>query len=215
MPKTIEEVQEKLKSHGYTCTRVKDSLLVVPMPMKRYRSPSGTKTAEFFLRFQSASKAGKNKCLTVEMPWAFDAKKAVSKDVFYECLLQAAAATPLLKSQLNPADGEVRFRIDCSCGRRGLRQEDLFRAITTLATFADDWYSRIINVMNLGEPLKSSKEPPAEPKAGESSAASQEVKAIARRAGGVNRLKVLFEFQERLDREKKNRRKENENGNNN
>lgn len=214
MAKTLAEVHDTLKGHGYTCTKVKGELLVVPIPTNRYRSPSGRKSAELFMRFNDEGK--RNACLTVEIPWAFDAKKAVRKEMFYECLLEAAASTPLVKSQVNPNDGEVRFRIDCSCGRRGLRQDDLFRAIQVLASFADDWYARIVNVMNHGEPLKvdGKKKSKKAAKSQEPGQPPPEAESIARRAGGVNRLKVLFEFQKRLAEESK-RNEEKKDGDNN
>lgn len=186
MPKTIAQLESLLAGRGYACSRVLD-MLVVSVKTDSYRNSAGDPSAQIFCRFG-------NDCLMVEIPFAFNAKKAVHKDVLYECLLVAAANTPLLKTQVDPRDGEVRLRIDYPCGEDGVREDDVMRAVRLLPTFADRWFDQVVRAMDDGAfavpPNTVEKSRPAD---------GERLGSIVRRAGGVNRLRVLLEYRRYLD----------------
>lgn len=189
MPKTIPELESLLVSRGYECQRLLE-MLVVHVKTSAYRNPAGNATAELFCTFES-------QCLTVEIPFAFNAAKAAHKDVLYECLLVAAAKTPMLKTQVDPRDGEVRLRVDCPCcGDDGVREDDALRAVTLLPTFADEWFEEVIRAMNDGAfevPPNAIRKPKP--------TRTDRLDTVVRRAGGVNRLRVLLQFRKYLDQQ--------------
>jgi hypothetical protein len=192
MPKTIDQLAQLLATHGYACNRLLN-MLVVSVKTNSYRNPSGQATAEIFCTFE-------HDCLTCEIPFAFNAKNAAHKDVLYECLLVAAAKTPMLKTQVDPRDGEVRLRVDCPCcGNDGVREDDVIRAVTLLPEFADEWFDEVTRAMNDGDFRV-----PANAIQRSKSAVGERLDSIVRRAGGVNRLKVLLDFRKRLDQERPN-----------
>lgn len=187
MPKTIAQLESLLTGRGYACSPVLD-MLVVSVKTGSYRNPAGEPSAQIFCSFD-------NDCLVVEIPFAFNAKKAVHKDVLYECLLVAAANTPLLKTQVDPRDGEVRLRVDCPCGEDGVREDDVMRAVQLLPTFADRWFDQVVRAMDDGAFAV-----PPNPVEKSHPAAGERLGSIVRRAGGVNRLRVLLEYRRYLDR---------------
>ena len=66
------------------------------------------------------------------------------------CLLTATARAPLLRTSLNPADGEIRLRVDCPCSAHGARDGDLLKAVSLLPWFADNISPHISAAMEKG-----------------------------------------------------------------
>lgn len=198
---TINRLQSLLSGRGYDIKRLNDKLLVLPVATVSYRNPAGHPTAAIFFTLDKTESF-----LTVDIPWAFDGSKAVYKDALHQCLLVAAGKVPLLKTQLDPVDGEIRLRVDLPLGKDGFRDGDVLRGIEVLHACVEEWHSPITSAMTNG----SFEEPGSQPAARASNGVAQ-LSEIVRRAGGVNRLKVLFEFRKRLERER-NQQKENDDG---
>lgn len=198
---TIARLQSLLVGKGYDIKRLTDTLLVMPVMTVAYRNPTGQPTAAFFFTTDRAESL-----LTVDIPWAFDGSKALHKDALHRCLLVAAGKVPLVKAQLDPDDGEVRLRVDLPLGRDGLRDDDVLRGIHVLKTCVEDWHAPLTKAMTAG-----AFEPPADQLTTGVKAMAAPLMEIARRAGGVNRLKALFEFRKTLEREQTHK-KENSDG---
>lgn len=203
MPKTIDELDELLRGHGYECKRELDVILSTQVPTSAYVSPTGDKFLSVCLTFDKCGD-----CVAVESLRAFDLRKTKHKEATLACLMTAAARTPLLRTSLDPADGEIRLRIDCTCGLNGARETDVLRAVALLPAFADAWFPEIAAAMTRGKydpnavaqmhvpklrgrPAGAGKKRPAAPK--------KRAEEIGRKAGaGVNRLRVLLEFHQWL-----------------
>ena len=199
---TIARLQALLVDNGYDIQRLTDTLLVMPVTTTAYRNPKGRATAAFFFTTDRAESL-----LTVDVPWAFDGSKALHKDALHRCLLVAAGKVPLVKAQLDPDDGEVRLRVDLPLGKDGLRDDDVLRGIQELKVCIEQWHAPLMSAMTAG-----AFEPPPRPPIITTTSATAPLMDIARRAGGINRLKVLFEFRKTLEREQNNHRKENNDG---
>lgn len=199
---TIVRLQSLLLEKGYDIKRLTDTLLVMPVMTVAYRNPTGQPTAAFFFTTDRAESL-----LTVDIPWAFDGSKALHKDALHRCLLVAAGKVPLVKAQLDPEDGEVRLRVDLPIGRDGLRDDDVLRGIHLLKACVEQWHAPLTSAMTAG-----AFEPPADPVTTGVKTTGAPLMEIARRAGGVNRLKALFEFRKTLEREQNIHKKENSDG---
>jgi hypothetical protein len=222
MPKTLDDIQTLLDSHGYACERKLDVIVATRVPTKVYKSPAGEDFLEIYL---TLDKTGD--CVAVESLRAFDIKNTEFKQEALSCLLIAAARTPLVRTSLDPADGCVSIRIDCTCGVNGARDTDVLRAIAILPAFVDLWGPEIASAITKGkfDPSKvtninlsrifggsgatpaadcdAAAEAPAaaSPKCERQSIGSlMRAAAISTKPGGhANRLKVLAEFRRWLD----------------
>lgn len=99
------------------------------------------------------------------------------------CLLAASGRSPLVKTQLDPEDGEVRLRVDCRCGTDGVEADNVLHMLSLIPAFADRWYPHIKNAMEKGTFDAAGPQP---------TAVDDTLAGIARRAGGVNRLTALL-----------------------
>lgn len=178
MTRTLDELESLLKEKGYPCRRIFDLCVMTELPTKAYTNAKGAHSIEVHLAFDT-----KHGCLTLDTPWAFDSRKASHKEAMLACLLSASAKSPLVKTQLDPADGEVRLRVDCCCGSDGVEPENVIRMLSLIPEFADRWYPHIKNAMEKGTFDPAGKRPTEE---------EERLESIARRAGGVNRLKALL-----------------------
>jgi hypothetical protein len=145
MPKTIEEIHALLTGHGYACERPLDMIVATTVTTKTYKNPSGQKELEILLTFDRA-----NDCVAIEILHAFDLKKAAHREATLACLMTASARTPLLRPTLEP-EGDIRLRIDCTCGSEGAREEDVLKALALLPCFADAWHEQITMAMEKGK----------------------------------------------------------------
>jgi hypothetical protein len=131
MLKNLEQVEGLLKTKGYTTTRPFGVIVTTTVITNTYTNTSGEKAIDIVITFDKVAD-----CLAVEVIRAFDLRKTVHKEATLSCLLTATAQAPLLRTSLDPADGEIRLRIDCPCGARGARDGDLLRAVSLLPWFA-------------------------------------------------------------------------------
>jgi len=197
MPKTLDDIQTLLDSHGYACERKLDVIVATRVPTKVYKSPAGEDFLEIYL---TLDKTGD--CVAVESLRAFDIKNTEYKQEALSCLLIAAARTPLVRTSLDPADGCVSIRIDCTCGVNGARDSDVLRAVAILPAFVDSWGPEIATAIAKGKfdpnavsqmhvPKLRGRSPSARhPRSPASKAAAISQKP----GGGVNRLRALMEF---------------------
>lgn len=178
MARTLDELESLLKSRGMPCQRIQDRCLRTELPTKAYTSPKGDRTIAIHLAFDST-----NDCLTIDTPWAFDSKRAAHKEAMLACLLSASAKTPLVKTQLDPTAGEVRLCVDCRCGRDGVETDAILKVLALIPEVADRWYPQIKNAME-----KGFFDVGGSPRA----VADERLAALARRAGGTNRIAALL-----------------------
>lgn len=220
MLKTLEQVEGLLKSKGYATTRLHDVIVATTVTTQTYTNNSGDKALQIVITFDKGAD-----CLAVEVLRAFDLRKTVHKEATLSCLLTATARAPLLRTSLDPADGEIRLRIDCPCGARGARDGDLLKAVSLLPWFADNISPHISSAMEKGSfdpsqvarfhypkhatrrkrtvaPNDSAaapcKRPPA-PAAGSDSTGRERAEALAKRPGSSpGRLRSLYVFHQWL-----------------
>ena len=145
MPKTIDDLHALLTDNGYICERPLDMIVATTITTQVYKSPAGEKALEILLTFDNA-----NACVAIEILHAFDLKKAAHREATLACLMTASARTPLLRPTLEP-EGDIRLRIDCTCGSEGARDEDVLRALLLLPCFADAWHEQITMAMEKGK----------------------------------------------------------------
>ena len=145
MPKTIDDLHALLTGNGYTCERPLDMIVATTVTTKTYKNASGQTELEILLTFDNA-----NDCVAIEILHAFDLKKAAHREATLACLMTASARTPLLRPTLEP-EGDIRLRIDCTCGSEGARDEDVLRALLLLPCFADAWHEQITMAMEKGK----------------------------------------------------------------
>ena len=119
----------------------------------------------------------------MDTPWAFDSRQAVHKEAMLACLLAASGKSPLVKTQLDPEEGEVRLRVDCRLGADGVDGDDLIAMLGLIPAFADRWYPHIKDAMEKGlfDAAGSQRSPNDE-----------RLESLARRCGGVNRIEALL-----------------------
>ena len=226
MAKTIDDLQTLLTGHGYTCEQMLDVVLATRLETKTYKNPSGENTLEILLTFDRP-----NDCVAVEVLRAFDLKAAKHREATLACLMAAAFRTPLLRPSLDPADGEIRLRVDCQCGDQGASDRHVLTALELLRSFVEAWHPQVdaamqkgkfdpnkvacINLSRIGSSQTSGPSPSAPddaaqgasaPDAGETSGPSigslMRAAAISAKPGGhANRLKVLAEFRRWLDQQ--------------
>jgi hypothetical protein len=145
MLRNLEQVEGLLKANGYTTTRLLDVIVATTVGTKTYTNDSGEKAIEIMITFDSGGD-----CLAVEVLRAFDLRKTVHKEATLACLLTATARAPLLRTSLDPADGEIRLRVDCPCSVHGARDGDLLKAVSLLPWFADNISPHISAAMEKG-----------------------------------------------------------------
>jgi len=145
MLRNLQQVEGLLKTNGYATTRLLDVIVATTVGTKTYTNNSGEKAIEIMITFDKGGD-----CLAVEVLRAFDLRKTVHKEATLACLLTATARAPLLRPSLDPADGEIRLRIDCPCGTRGARDGDLLKAVSLLPWFADNISPHISAAMEKG-----------------------------------------------------------------
>jgi hypothetical protein len=179
MTKTLDDLEKLLTARGYPCKRILDVCVLTQLPTKAYTSlRTGTKSIEVQLAFDD-----RNHCLTMDTPWAFDSRQAVHKEAMLACLLAASGKSPLVKTQLDPEEGEVRLRVDCRLGADGVDGDDLIAMLGLIPAFADRWYPHIKDAMEKGlfDAAGSQRSPNDE-----------RLESLARRCGGVNRIEALL-----------------------
>ncbi len=145
MLRNLEQVESLLKTNGYSTTRLLDVIVATTVGTKTYTNDSGEKAIEIMITFDRGGD-----CLAVEVLRAFDLRKTVHKEATLTCLLTAAARAPLLRTSLDPADGEIRLRVDCPCSVHGARDGDLLKAVSLLPWFADNISPHISAAMEKG-----------------------------------------------------------------
>jgi hypothetical protein len=221
MAKTLDDLQNLLTGHGYTCEPMLGLILATRVETKTYKNPSGENTLDILLTLDKP-----NDCVVVEVLRAFDLKATKHREATLACLMAASFRTPLLRPSLDPADGEIRLRIDCPCGDDGARDRDVLTALALLPSFVEAWYPQVAAAMQKGKfdankvahinlsritghptpaPDATAPDAPAAD-AGEPSGPSigslMRAAAISAKPGGhANRLKVLAEFRRWLDQQ--------------
>ncbi len=145
MAKTIEDLKQLLAAQGHDCREMFDALVVAELPTKTYKHPTGRNQLDLVLSFDRP-----NECVAVEILNAFQLGKAAFPEATLACLMTAAARAPLLRPSLDPADGEIRLRVDCPCGADGASDEDVVRAVNLLTSVAENWYPQISAAMEEG-----------------------------------------------------------------
>ena len=185
MAKTLDDLERLLTARGYPCKRIHDVCVFTRLPTKAYTNPRGGKTIEVCLAFDEP-----NRCLTMDTPWAFDSTKAEHTEAMLACLLAASARSPLVKTQLDPEDGEVRLRVDCRLGADGVDGDELLSMLSLIPAFADRWYPHIKDAMEKGHFDAAGRQ---------RSESEERLEAIARRSGGVNRIEPLLRLRNRPD----------------
>jgi hypothetical protein len=214
MAKTLDDLQDLLARHGYTCERMVDVIVATTVATTVYKNPEGANNLEILLTFDRP-----NNCVAVEVHRAFELRDAAHKEATLACLLTATGRTPLLRPSLEP-EGTVRLRIDCTLGKNGARVGDVLRAMKLLPSFVDAWYPQVTSAMQVGKfdanqvahlnlsrtiprakpagPATDGADRPG-PKVGDMLRAA----AISIKPGGhVNRLRVLNDFRRWLDEQR-------------
>jgi hypothetical protein len=219
MAKTLDDLQTLLTGHGYACEQMLDVILATRLETKTYKNPAGENTLEILLTFDKP-----NDCVAVEVLRAFDLKAAKHREATLACLMAASFRTPLLRPSLDPADGEIRLRVDCQCGDQGASDRHVLTALELLRSFVEAWHPQVDAAMHKGKfdpnkvahinlsritghptsaPDAAAADAPA-PDAGDPSGPSigslMQAAAISAKPGGhANRLKALAEFRRWLD----------------
>lgn len=186
MAKTLDDLEKLLTTQGYPCKRIFDLCVLTQLPTKAYMSlRTGTKSIEVQLAFDE-----RNRCLTIDTPWAFDCRKAAHKEAMLACLLAASGKSPLVKTQLDPDRGEVRLRVDCRLGADGVDGDDVIQMLALIPAFADRWYPHIKDAMEKGffDAAGSQRSP-----------TDERLESLASRCGGINRLEALLRQRDRND----------------
>jgi len=184
MAKTMDELEAVLTAKGYSCRRIYDQALTTRIPTSAYRNLAGDRSIDVQFSFDQ-----RHGCLTVDTPWAFDTRKALHKEAMMACLLSASGQMPLVKAQLDPGEGEVRLRVDCRCGSEGVAADDILKVVSLIPEFADRWYPHIMTAMEDGVFDPAGRSGPSD--------ADGRLESLARRAGGVNRLRTLLWLRDR------------------
>lgn len=184
MAPTITELEQLLKGRGFNCTRMGEDVLSIHIPTKAYRNTKGKRHIDVCVRFDS-----QHNCLVMESHWAFDTSKTAHKQAVLDCVQGAASLTPLIRPQHDPQQGEVKLRVDSLVGTEGISSDNVVRLLGTIPAFADGWYPQITSAMHKGTYDLST---PCE-----TALRDHQLAEIARRGGGVNRLRVLLAMQNR------------------
>lgn len=186
MAKNLDDLEKLLTERGYPCKRIHDVCVLTQLPTKSYRGPTGARSIEVQLAFDAGSG-----CLTLDTPWAFDSSKATHKEAMLACLLAASGKSPLVKTQLDPEQGEVRLRVDCRLGADGVDGDDVIQMLGLIPAFADRWYPHIKDAMEKGHFDATGTQRTAE---------QERLESIPQRCGGVNRIAALLEAWKRHGR---------------
>jgi len=188
MAPNLDDLEKILAANGIACDREGGFALTARIPTTLYKDSSGQKQIRVMIRMDDESH-----CLVMETLWAFDTKQTVHKEAMLTCLMGAAFRTPLIRTQHDPRDGEVRLRVDSILGDEGISGENVVRLVQAIPSFADTWYPEIKNAMTKGT---FDLDRPAKQTASPSTVDDQRLTEIAARAGGINRLKRLLTFRE-------------------
>jgi hypothetical protein len=146
MAKTLDDLQTLLTGHGYACEQMLDVILATRLETKTYKNPAGENTLEILLTFDKL-----NDCVAVEVLRAFDLKAAKHREATLACLMAASFRTPLLRPSLDPADGEIRLRVDCQCGDQGASDRHVLTALELLRSFVEAWHPQVDSAMHKGK----------------------------------------------------------------
>lgn len=144
MAKTLDDLQNLLTSHGYSCQRMLDVIVATTVATKVYKNTAGQHALEILLSIDRP-----NDCVAVEILQAFDLRNTDHKEATLRCLMTASGRTPLLRPALEP-EGTIRIRVDCPCDAAGARDLDVLRALAVLPSFADLWYPQVTSAMQQG-----------------------------------------------------------------
>lgn len=144
MPKTLDDIQTLLTRCGYTCNRLVDVIVATTVATKIYKNPAGENALEIVLTIDHP-----NHCVAVEVLRAFELREVTHKEAALACLMTAAGRTPLLRPTLEP-EGAVGLRIDCTCGRNGVRGGDVLDAVALLKSFVEVWFPQVSTAMAQG-----------------------------------------------------------------
>jgi hypothetical protein len=185
MKPKLEDLERLLTGRGFECCRLGEAMLTASIPTRSYTNLQGKQRMDIWIRMDE-----EHNCLVMESQWAFDTKQTVHKEAMLACLMGAAFRTPLIRTQHDPRDGEVRLRIDSLVGDGGISTDSMIRMIEAIPAFADAWYPQIKNAMVKGS-FDLDRPPPA------ATERDQRLEQIATRAGGINRLRALLAIRER------------------
>jgi hypothetical protein len=206
MPKTIVDLQNLLRRHGFAVERGPETpseAITVTIPTTTYKGPMGETFLEIQVSFDSAGD-----CVALESLRAFDLKNTAQREATLACLLTAASRAPLVRTTLDPGGQRIRLRVDCPCDADGPREDDVLKAVALLPAFAEAWCGEINSAMTLGtfdaESVAKLSVPKVRrgkraPRSGSKPSPRQQAESIRQKPGaGVNRLKTLFAFQQWL-----------------
>jgi len=210
MPKSLDDLQNLLRRHGFTAERGPETpcgAINVQIPTKTYKGPAGEAFLEIQVSFDSAGD-----CVAVESLRAFDLKNTAQntsqREATLACLLTAASRAPLVRTTLDPGGQRIRLRVDCPCDDDGAREADVLKAVALLPAFAEAWCGEINSAMTLGTfdaeavaklsvPKVPSDKRPAQH--GSQPSPRKQAESIRRKPGaGINRLKALHAFHQWL-----------------
>lgn len=184
MAPTIAELEQVFRGRGFNCRRMGDDVLSINIPTKAYRNANGKRHIDVCVRFDA-----QHNCLVMESRCAFDTRQTAHKQAVIDCVLEAASLTPLIRPQHDHRQGAVTLRVDTLVGTEGISSDNAVRLLATIPAFADGWYPQITSAMlngtyDLTKPC-------------EHAVRDHHLAEIARRAGGVNRLRALLAIQKR------------------
>jgi hypothetical protein len=145
MAKTLDDLTALLETHGYPSEQMLDAVVATRLETKHYKNASGEHNLEILLTFDRP-----NDCVAVEILRAFDLRTTEYREATLSCLMAATFRTPLLRPSLDPADGEIRLRVDCPCGADGAHDDDVLRAVTVLHSALEAWYPEVAGAMTKG-----------------------------------------------------------------
>jgi len=185
MKPKLEDLERLLTGRGFDCCRLGEAMLTASISTKSYKNPQGKQRMDIWIRMDD-----EHNCLVMESQWAFDTKQTTHREAMLACLMGAAFRTPLIRTQHDPRDGEVRLRVDSLLGDGGISTDSVIRMIEAIPAFADAWYPQIKNAMVNGS--FDLDRPPA-PTADR----DRRLEEIATRAGGINRLRALLAMRDR------------------
>jgi len=180
---TLDEVEKVVRGRGIECHRLgRGPQLATLIPTKAYKDAKGEHRIAVFIWMDET-----NSCLVMNAPWAFDSRDSRHKEALLACLLGASCRSAFVRPQVDPADGEVRLRIDSALGKEGLPPETVVRMLEAITAFADAWYPQIKSAMEKGS-YDLEKSLPSSP--------VKSFQILTRRVGSINRLRALLRWQQ-------------------
>ena len=185
MPKSLNDLERFLTGHGYTCRRVRESLLAAELPTTAYTNGEGGRSIKVHLSLDA-----EHGMLVIDTPGAFTLGEPDHREATLNCLNAAAAKPAFVKPHLDPLAGDVRFRVDCVLGKEGLDTESVLRMLSLIPQTADRWYAPIKTAVEQGSFEPGEHATPLE---------DARLRSLARRAGGINRVAALLRMNRRSD----------------